>query len=75
MYGMDWAENWGWMVMGMGMMGIFGFGLLASGWKAISQSSGGTRTSDSPGEILKRRLARGEITSDEYGRLDEELRR
>ena len=74
MYGTEWADSWPWMVAMMATMSLFGIGVLVLGWKAITQFSGGGRGSESPGEILKKRLARGEITSEEYHRLLEDVR-
>jgi putative membrane protein len=52
------------MLLGM----IFFWGLVILGVITLLRGGARTRDSDDPGEVLKRRLAAGEITVEEYGR-------
>ena len=60
----DWGYNASWMwLWGAFMMAIFWGGLIALVVWAVRASRGGP---EAPAEILRRRLARGEITPEEY---------
>jgi len=61
--------GWG----GRGMM--HGGGMMGRGPAGSGAAGGYADTYASPEEILKRRYARGEITSEEYNRMLEELRK
>ena len=64
-----------WGITGMVMMAVFWIGILAVVWLAVVRlSDRGRDRPDGPEEILKTRLARGEITPEEYRRLRDELR-
>lgn len=75
----DGAMGWGWGVLGMVWMLVFWvmiIGLIA--W-AVRQFSGGRRgesgESESPLEIAQKRLARGEISREEFEELRVTLQR
>ena len=64
-----------WGITGMVMMAVFWIGILAVVWLAVVRlSDRGRDRPDGPEEILKTRLARGEIPPEEYRRLRDELR-
>ncbi len=65
----------GWMIAGMSMMAVFWLGLLALIWLVVARLTGRREHGlDRPEDILKTRLARGEIELADYERLREELR-
>ncbi len=63
--------GWNWM---MGLMGLIWIALIVLGFYLVYVfiNGKGARRSD-PLDILKERLARGEITEEEYDRLKEKL--
>lgn len=80
MYGYGWGQmgSWGWV--GMLLMLLFWFGIVAllvgtvSGWR----SSTGSATTNGPAgdlalTILRERLARGEVTAEEFERARQTL--
>jgi uncharacterized membrane protein len=68
------GAHWGWAIGGMTMMVVFWGGVLLLGWFTVTRLIRGENRPESPDEILKKPLARGEITSDDYQRLRQELR-
>ena len=63
------------MIAGMSMMAVFWLGLLALIWLVVARLTGRREHGlDRPEDILKTRLARGEIELADYERLREELR-
>ena len=65
----------GWMNAGMSMMAVFWLGLLALIWLIVARLTGRREHgSDRPEDILKTRLARGEIELADYERPREQLR-
>lgn len=69
------AMHSGWMIASMSVISLFWLGLLAFIGVAVVRLLGrnGDRRQTAE-EILRDRLARGEITSEEYQRLRDELR-
>ena len=69
------AMHAGWGIAGTVMMSAFWLGLLGLIWVTVARLTGrDAHREDRPEDILKRRLARGEIDLDEYQRLREQLR-
>ncbi len=62
-YGYDWG--WGWLLMAL-MMVLFWGGVVALVIWLFRSARPGTPPADSASETLRRRLAAGEITPDEY---------
>jgi hypothetical protein len=68
----------GGMLGGWGRRGMMNGGGMHGGWGHSGTAGpryGTTDNYDSPEEILKRRYARGEISTEEYNRMLEELRK
>ena len=59
------GEPWGW-VIGLVMTLLFWGGLIVLVIWAVRSFSGRARSADSAMDILRRRLAAGEITQDQY---------
>ncbi len=59
------GDAWGWLWMALAAI-VFMGGLLVLGIWAIRASSGSTRSGDAAMETLRRRLASGEISQDEF---------
>lgn len=71
---MDWDNAGGWFMFSV--MAIFWIGVIALGWWAISSNNrriDGSR--ESPLDVARHRLARGEITPEEFERIRETLTR
>jgi putative membrane protein len=58
-----------WIVMSFGMVAFWGFVIWAVWRIATRGADGGSPSREQPGEILKRRLASGEISQAEYAEL------
>ena len=65
---------WGWLAMSLSMIAFWG--LVIWGIVAVVRGLGprSTQTGSSPEDILRERLARGEIDEDEYRRRLQALR-
>jgi len=72
MHGIGWG--W-WLVMSIGMVAFWGLVIYAIVWLVRGQPSQppDQRPRERPEEVLKRRLAEGEISIDEYNRLQETI--
>ena len=77
MMGWDYMTNGGWMGAWMWIPMILVVALLILGTIAVARglSNGTPRVSDDPQAIAARRLARGEISKDEYETLRSTLSR
>lgn len=63
----DWDGGWGWwLVMGLGMLAFWGLVLAAVVWLVRGRRPQTQRHAEPPLEVLKRRLASGEIGVEEY---------
>ena len=62
------GAHWCWAIGGITMMVVFWGGVLLLAWITVTRLVRGEDRQQSPDEILKRRLARGEITADAYQR-------
>jgi len=63
----------GWMVAGVVLTGAFWVGLLGLVWAGITRP-GGRGSVPTPDEILKARLAKGELSLEDYQHLKDALR-
>lgn len=72
MHGIGWG--W-WLVMSIGMVAFWGLAIYAIVWLVRGQPSQPPdhRPRERPEEVLKRRLAEGEISIDEYNQLQETI--
>ena len=71
---MDWDSAGGWFMFSV--MAIFWLGVIALGWWAISSNNRRHEMSrESPLDVARHRLARGEITTEEFERIRETLTR
>ncbi len=61
----DWGAGW-WIIMAVGMVFFWGLLILGVVWLARSLPWRAERRGASPLEILERRLAAGEISTDDY---------
>ncbi len=72
--------GWGWwLVMSIGMLAFWALVIYAVVWlirggQNVQQQDQAPPKSETPEEILKRRLARGEISIEEYRRLLDALK-
>ena len=66
------ADGWNWLWMG-GMMLLFWGGLIALAVWAIRALSGPRSTTDQPLEVLRRRLAAGQISPEDYEKTKQAL--
>ena len=65
----DWGSGYGWgMVLGGSLMMLLFWGGLALLIVLLVRGFGGTRQADNASETLRRRLAAGEITPEDYER-------
>lgn len=64
-------NGWGWLWLGVPMMVLMAVAMI---WM-MSSGHGGTHQPTRPDEELDRRLAAGDITTEEYRTIREELRR
>ena len=62
----------GWMIAGMILTGAFWVGVLALVWTAIDRL-GRRREPEDPRAVLRARLARGEVSPEEYERINQIL--
>lgn len=69
---MDWDNAGGWFMFSV--MAVFWLGVIALGWWAISSNNRRHESSrESPLDVARHRLARGEITTEEFERIRETL--
>ena len=69
---MDWDNAGGWFMFSV--MAVFWIGVIALGWWAISSNNRRHEMSrESPLDVARHRLARGEITAEEFERIRETL--
>jgi putative membrane protein len=67
------AWMWGWMILGWVLViAILTAVVIAVVW-AARRAGGGSRQADSLLEILKKRYARGEISSEQFGVMKRQL--
>lgn len=64
-----WGVGWPWGLLWLGFAVLFWGGLLALLVWAVRSVSGPRRSPDTAAQILKRRLASGEISQEEYERI------
>lgn len=65
----DWGSGYGWgMMLGGSLMMLLFWGGLALLIVLLVRGVGGTRQADNASETLRRRLAAGEITPEDYER-------
>lgn len=65
----DWGSGYGWgMMLGGSLMMLLFWGGLALLIVLLVRGFGGTRQADNASETLRRRLAAGEITPEDYER-------
>ena len=70
----DWGSGYGWgMMLGGSLMMLFFWGGLALLLVLVVRGFGGPRQVDTASETLRRRLAAGEITAEEYERTRKTL--
>ena len=74
MWGYSWGVGWGWMVLGSLMMVAFWGAIIWLLYLLIRGASRDDHRSEDARSIAARRLARGEITPDEYDRIVAKLR-
>jgi uncharacterized membrane protein len=66
------ADGWSWLWMG-GMMILFWGGLIVLGVWAIRAINGPRATADTALELLRKRLAAGEISAEEFEKTKKAL--